>query len=119
MLKYQYINHYKLPITINPLEYGKLIFNKDNINIIQITSLTIAVIFEYNDFNEVKIYRDGDFKFEYRDHKINENRFIRSLEDKKFTFENNELISIFIDKTLNRVIIEISYYFWNILFKIY
>ena len=100
MTKYQNYKHYKLPISLNPLEYGKLIFNKDNINIIQTTGLTIAVILEYNDFNEVKIYRNGDFMFEYKDHKINESTFIRSIENKKFTFKNNELIAINYEKSL-------------------
>jgi len=29
MINYQNYKHYKLPITINPLEYGKLIKNKN------------------------------------------------------------------------------------------
>jgi hypothetical protein len=29
-LTYQYFNHHKLPITINPLEYGKLIKQNGN-----------------------------------------------------------------------------------------
>jgi len=96
---FQNYKHYKLPITINPLEYGKLILNKDNIFIISITPRTILVITQYKDFNDIKFYRDGDLIFNYRDHKINENTFIRSLEDKNFTFENNKLISIYLDKS--------------------
>jgi len=96
---FQNYKHYKLPITINPLEYGKLILNKDNIFIISITPRTILVITQYKDFNDIKFYRDGDLIFNYRDHKINENTFIRSLEDQKFTFENNKLISIYLDKS--------------------
>jgi len=80
---FQNYKHYKLPITINPLEYGKLILNKDNIFIISITPRTILVITQYKDFNDIKFYRDGDLIFNYRDHKINENTFIRSLEDQK------------------------------------
>jgi hypothetical protein len=34
MTKYQNYNHFKIPITINPLEYGKLILKIDNIYMI-------------------------------------------------------------------------------------
>jgi hypothetical protein len=99
MKKYQNYNHYKLPITINPLEYGKLILKIDNIYIINITPKTITVITQFEEFNEVKFFREGDLAFTYKDHKINENTFIRSLANKKFTFKNNELI-----QTVNTII---------------
>ena len=37
-MKYQNYSHYKLPITINPLEYGKLIEQIDNKYIIQLNN---------------------------------------------------------------------------------
>ena len=93
-IKYQNYKHYKLPITINPLDYGKLIYTADNIYIIQITSRTIAVIFQNDLFNEVKFFKEGDLAFIYKDHKLDDNTFIRSLDNKKFTFKNNKLILI-------------------------
>ncbi len=33
MIKYQNYRHYKLPITINPLDYGKLIIKIDELNL--------------------------------------------------------------------------------------
>jgi hypothetical protein len=92
-MKFQNYKHYKLPITINPLDYGKLIFKNDNIFIIQITPKTIALITQFEDFNEVKFFKEGDLVFIYRDHKIDETTFVRSLENKKFTFNNNELVN--------------------------
>jgi DNA polymerase type B, organellar and viral len=91
-LNYQNYKHYKLPITIKPLDYGKLIYNMDNIYIMQVTIRTIALITQFEDFNEVKFFKEGDLVFIYKDHKIDENTFIRSLENKKFTFNNNKLV---------------------------
>jgi hypothetical protein len=87
---------------MNPLEYGKLIFKNDNIYIIQITVRTIAVLTQFTDFNEVKFYKDGELAFTYKDHKTNENTFVRSLNSKKFTFSNTKLVNINTDKTINR-----------------
>jgi hypothetical protein len=99
-LKYQNYKHYKLPITMNPLEYGKLIFKSDSTYIIQITIRTIAIINQFDGLNEVKFYKDGDFIFIYKDHKIDESSFIRSTEDRKFTFKNNKLTTVNFEKTI-------------------
>src|SRR5437879_1854409 len=102
-IKYQNYKHYKLPISINPLEYGKLIFKTDNIYIIQIKFINVSVIskyknfsviYQYEDFNEVKFFKEGDLAFIYKDHKLDDNTFTRTLNNKKFTFKNNELILI-------------------------
>jgi len=93
-MKYQNYRHYKLPITINPLEYGKLIIKIDNIYILSITSKAIAILTQYNDFNEIKFYREGDLIFTYKDFKTNDNEFIRILDNKKFTFKDKILKNI-------------------------
>jgi hypothetical protein len=92
-MKYQNYKHYILPITINPLEYGKLIFKINNIFILQINKTNIVVITQNSDENHVKLFREGEFMFEYIDIKINESEFIRKLDNKKFKFKNNELFS--------------------------
>ena len=99
---YQNFKHYKLPITINPLDYGKLIHKLDNTFIIHVTSFTLAIITQFEEFNEVKFFRDGDLAFTFKDHKIDENTFVRSIDNRKFTFKNNELISI----NTNKIIIQ-------------
>jgi hypothetical protein len=101
-LKLQNYKHYKLPITINPLDYGKLIFKTENIYIIQINKTNIAIITQFDEFNEVKLFKEGDLMFEYKDHKIDDNSFIRSLDNKKYTFTNNKLTNININKALIR-----------------
>ena len=88
MIKYQNYNHIKLPITINPLEYGKLLYKSENIYIIQVNTTNIAIIELIELFNEVKLYRSGDLILEYKDHKIDDSTFLRSLENKKFTFKD-------------------------------
>ena len=110
-LNYQNYKHYKLPITINPLEYGKLIFKTDNTYIIQITKHTIGLIIKFDQFNEVKFFKDGDLVFTYKDHLIDDNTFVRSLETKKFTFTKNKLVNINTNKTILR-----NKYFINKLF---
>jgi hypothetical protein len=93
-MTYQNYRHYKLPITINPLEYGKLIIKIDNIYILSITPKAIAILTQFNDFNEIKFYREGDLIFSYKDFKTNDNEFIRILDNKKFTFKDNILKNI-------------------------
>jgi hypothetical protein len=88
MIKFQNYKHYKLPITINPLDYGKLIIKIEELKlfIIQVNKTNIALITEYDDFNHIKLFREGDLIFEYRDHKSLENVFVRSLNNKKIHF---------------------------------
>ena len=94
MLKYQNYKHYKLPITMNPLEYGKLIYQNINIFIVSFNRTNIALINQYDLYNHVKFYKEGDLIYEYNDHKIDDNSFVRSLENTKFTYKNNQLIEI-------------------------
>ena len=94
MIKYQNYKHYKLPITINPLDYGKLITKIDDLYIIQINKTNIALIAKHEKLNHVKIYKEGDLIFEYKDHITDETTFVRSLENKKFTYQNGDLIYI-------------------------
>jgi hypothetical protein len=83
MTKYQNYKHYKLPITMNPLEYGKLMLKNAELNmfISSITPKTIAIITQNEQFNDVKFFRDGVFIFNYKDYIINDNTFIRNLEN--------------------------------------
>jgi hypothetical protein len=94
MLKFQNYKKYKLPITINPLNYGKLIYQNINFYVVFINNRNLALIDQYDLYNQVKIYTNGELNFEYKDHKIDDSTFIRSIEDSKFTYKNNKLISI-------------------------
>jgi hypothetical protein len=94
LIKNQNYKHYKLPITINPLEYGKLILKIEELNlfIIQVNKTNLALIYVYDQFNLIKLFREGKLVLEFKDHKYN-NEFIRNLNNKKFTFKNNQLVS--------------------------
>lgn len=98
-LNFQYYYKYKLPITINPLEYGKLVNKIGNLYTIQVNKTNIAIITQFELFNEVKFFKEGELIYQYKDHKIDENTFVRSLDNKKFTFKNNELQLLTIDKS--------------------
>jgi len=113
MTEYQNYHHYKLPITMNPLEYGKLIIKIEELNlfITQVNRTNIALIKQYDEFNHVKLFKEGDFMFEYNDHKSSENIFIRSLNNKKFTYTNNKLTLISSDKLFNRINLFINHHF--------
>jgi hypothetical protein len=111
MIKYQNYKHYKLPITMNPLEYGKLIIQLGKNFIVQINRTNIALINKNDELNKVKLFKEGDLMFEYTDIIINESTFERHLLNKKFTFKNKELISLNIENILNRILINIHK--WN------
>ena len=51
---YQNYRHYKIPITMDPLEYGKLIFKTDNTYILWVSDRTLAVVTQYSIYNLIK-----------------------------------------------------------------
>lgn len=87
MTKFQNYRHYKLPITINPLEYGKLVYQNIKLYILCFNKTNLAIITQNEQFNQVKFYKEGNFIFEYKDHKIDDNSFVRTLHNKNFTFK--------------------------------
>lgn len=93
MIKYQNHSHFKLPITSNPLEYGKLIEQIGNKYIIHLNTFNILIIEEKDNENFVKLFRKGEFSFEFKDSKISENSFIRLIHGQKYTFKYNRLIA--------------------------
>jgi hypothetical protein len=91
-MTYQNYSYYKLPITTNPLEYGKLIKKIDNIYIIQLTLTNILIINEYKNYNFISLFRDGKLIFEFEDHRIDNSTFYRIIKDNKFIFSNGKLV---------------------------
>jgi hypothetical protein len=100
-IKYQNYQHHKLPITMNPLEYGKLIRKIDNQFFVQVNKTNIAIITQEDNKNIIKFFKEGDLTYEFSDYKVNESTFVRYLENKKFTFRNKKLILLAIEKTVN------------------
>lgn len=107
MTKYQNYRHYNLPVTMDPLKYGKLIVSIDTLNlfVIQVNKTNIALITQFENLNKIKFFKEGELVFEFTDLKTgkSETSFIRSLNNKKFTFTKSELTSI--ERILNRDII--------------
>jgi hypothetical protein len=65
---------------------------------VQINKTNLGIITQFTDFNEVKFYKEGNLTYQYKDFKINENTFIRKLDNRNFTFKNNELVLLEINK---------------------
>lgn len=87
-------SRYKLPISLEPLDYGTLI-HKDisqNIYIMRINKTNIATIRCTDNINYVSINRDGLEPITYKDIKIDSNTFIRQLNSVEYRYHNNELV---------------------------
>lgn len=93
MTKIQFYSHYKLPITMDPLKYGKLLDQFNNKFIINLTTKNIAIINQEDKQNFIRIFKNGDLVLEYKDTFISDRSFSRFINDKKFIFENDRLIS--------------------------
>jgi len=91
-IKYQNYLHFKIPITNNISEYGELIEHFENKYIVQLNN-NVLVINQIDDKNFIKFFRKGELMFEFKDLKKSERSFIRILKNKKYTFENDRLIS--------------------------
>ena len=100
-LQYQDYQHHKLPITMDPLKYGKLIKQNNNEYWVQINKTNTAIIILDNNQNKVEIFRSGDLTYKYIDEKVNNNTFIRMLDNKKFTFKDNKLILFTLNKKVD------------------
>lgn len=104
MTKFQIYSHYKLPITMDPLKYGKLLDEINNKFIMQLSTKNIAIIKQLEEENFVRIFKNGDLVLEFRDKSLQENSFIRYINDTRFLFENDKLISTQIFNALGQII---------------
>jgi hypothetical protein len=78
-VQYQYYQHYKLPITFDPLKYGNIISTEGNKVYVQVTSLTMAIINQNAEQNKVDIYKDGNLILQYTDTLNSNDTFVREL----------------------------------------
>ena len=70
-----------------------LIYNNNNIFIIQINRTNVVLITQNTDENHVKFFKEGKPMFEYIDVKQSDIKFVRMLNNEMFTFRSNKLIS--------------------------
>lgn len=97
-VEYQNYYHHKLPITMNPLKYGKLLWKQDNVYTVQINDTNLAIIIIHDKYNEVIIYRKAILIYKYKDIFVNNESFIRDFGSKKFHFTNNEMKLLTVEK---------------------
>ena len=88
-VQYHNYQHHKLPITMDPLQYGRLIKNIDNTYFIQINDKNTAVITQFKDHNEVEFYRSGILYYKFIDKWLDELSFTRIIGKKEFIFNIN------------------------------
>ena len=91
-MKYQNYLYFKLPITVNPLEYGKLIEQINNKYIIQLNTTNILIINKIENSNFIKLFKKGELIFEFKDTKLTENIILRYILDQRFISKNSKLI---------------------------
>ena len=77
-IKFQNYRNYKLPISMNPLHFGNLIKQINNIFIIHVNIRNLALITQHDNFNTVELYNQGVLVIKYSDHKIDDSNFVRS-----------------------------------------
>lgn len=85
---YHNYQHHKLPITMDPLEYGRLIKTIGNIYFIQVNDKNTVIITVFEDYNEVEFYRSGVLCYKWIDRWINEVSLTRNIGRKEFIFNN-------------------------------
>jgi hypothetical protein len=104
---YQNYKKYKLPITMNPFEYGKLV-RMDASNkcyFVQITLLTYAEITQLDDnTNEVIIFRNGDPVIEYKDKLINKDQMVRTIGRNEYYYKLDGKLELIAVKKLSSFI---------------
>jgi hypothetical protein len=90
-MKYQNYSYYKLPITMNPLDFVTLIDQFENRYTMRLSTTNIAIIQQYENENYIKFIKNGVLIFEFKDRRIDDSTFSRQINNLKFTFVNSVL----------------------------
>ena len=64
-IQYHLYHHHKLPITMDPLKYGKLIDRFEDRFVIQVNPKNVAVITQNEEGNLVKFFKSGELTYQY------------------------------------------------------
>lgn len=95
-IKYQTYYKNKLPITTNPLEYGKVIREKGNEYTISASkNVFILLNKEISDnrtIHNIEYYKNGTLLFQWKDVVIDQNKFIRYIGKSTIHYDNGEAI---------------------------
>jgi DNA polymerase type B, organellar and viral len=104
------INDIRLPISLNPEDYGKLInkivLNDSDVYFLQSGNNIAITLRKFKEYNLVEFFKNGNCLINFRDEIISENKFVRLINNKKYYFEDgkqflftNEIKNKFIAKT--------------------
>jgi hypothetical protein len=95
-VRFQNYKNYNLPISTNPLDYGRIIIQNNlekGINyILQNDKGQTINLNKFETHNEVEFFNLGISLVKFEDNILDDNKFLRIIGDKNFYFENNEQI---------------------------
>jgi hypothetical protein len=95
-LIFQNYKNNKLVISFNPLDFGKVLtitkLDIETLYILQAEDYLIIKILNSENQNSIEIFKKGDLLIKFTDIKLNNSRFVRIIDNKKYYFENNQEI---------------------------
>jgi hypothetical protein len=97
--QFHHYQHHKLPISMDPLNYGELLDQIGDKYWVQVNETNVAIISIEDKINKVKFFRKGKLRYEYTDRLIDNQTFIRTLGNKEWIFRNNEQLLYQIEKS--------------------
>jgi hypothetical protein len=88
------INDIKLPISLNPKDFGKLSrtieIDNGQLFILQNNKGEIIMFSKFNNYNEIEFLKNGNSLIKFKDEIVSKDKFIRIIDNKNYYFENGE-----------------------------
>jgi DNA polymerase elongation subunit (family B) len=88
---HQNFNHYKLPLTTDPLQFGSPIVLGESMSFVQVSKTSVAVIRKDGNKNHVQMFSSGYLTLEFTDTIVNENTFVRKIGKNEMTVVDGEI----------------------------
>jgi hypothetical protein len=93
-IKSMIIKDIKLPISLNPINFGRLskTLNIENgqLFILQNNNGETIMFSKFNEHNEIEYLKNGISLIKFKDEIVSENKFVRIIDNKNYYFENGE-----------------------------
>lgn len=86
------VKHFRLPISMNPLDFGKVIFKNDEITIVQAPNQNLFIFHQDEVINSVSLFKFGLLQINFVDKKLSSDTFVRTVNKNIYTFTNGVLI---------------------------
>lgn len=100
----QNYKHYRLPISMNPSDFGTIIFKNENIIIVQANNQNLFIFSQDEVINSVNLFKFGLLQVSFVDKKLSSDTFVRTINKNIYTFTNGSLIRSETYNVFNRVI---------------